>query len=197
MAKAGKRRSAEQAEGLARRIWLAGLGAYGTSMEDAHGPLGRAGEEASRLFQELVEKGQRIEEQNRDALRNRLDEARHRISERAQSNTRSVEEMIQRVREKIGIEAAVAAPLDALTRRVDGIARRLGAAAAGKRKTGEPAAAPAGRSHDKATKGKPKTARRATSGAASGSAPVRRKTSGKTVSRGKAVPRTSPAKRKR
>jgi len=130
MAKTGKRRSAEQAESLARRIWLAGLGAYGTSMEDAQGQLGRAGEEASRLFQELVEKGQRIEEQSRATLRNRLDEARHRISERAQNNTRSVEEMIQRVREKIGIDAAVAAPLDALTQRVEGIARRLGAASA-------------------------------------------------------------------
>lgn len=181
MAKTDKRRSAEQAEGLARRIWLAGLGAYGTSMEDAHGPLGRAGEEASRLFQELVEKGQRIEEQNRDALRNRLDEARHRISERAQSNTRSVEEMIQRVREKIGIEAAVAAPLDALTRRVDGIARRLGAGASGRGKPAvKPTAAPAGRGGDNASK-KPKAPRKATSKAG----PRR------------VAARTSPAKRKR
>ena len=197
MAKTGKRRSAEQAEGLARRIWLAGLGAYGTSMEDAHGPLGRAGEEASRLFQELVEKGQRIEEQNRDALRNRLDEARHRISERAQSNTRSVEEMIQRVREKIGIEAAVAAPLDALTRRVDGIARRLGAGASVRGKPAvKPTAASAGRSGDNASK-KPRTSRKATSKAGPRSAPVRAKKTVKTVIRGKAVSRTSPAKRKR
>lgn len=161
MAKTDKRRSVEQAESLARRIWLAGLGAYGTSMEDAQGQLGRAGEEASRLFQELVEKGQRIEEQSRATLRNRLDEARHRISERAQSNTRSVEEMIQRVRDKIGIDAAVAAPLDALTQRVEGIARRLGAASTrpGKARASAGAAAAPPGSAKKTSKAAKKPAR--------------------------------------
>ena len=69
MARAPRQKAVEQAESLARRIWLAGLGAYGQSLEDAQQHLDRAGGEASRLFQDLVEKGQRIEEQSRSGIR--------------------------------------------------------------------------------------------------------------------------------
>ncbi len=102
MARSRKSRKAEESsENVARKIWLAGLGAYGKSLEDAQGQLDKASQEASRKFSELVSKGQSIEDQSKEALRERLSEAkgrltgaRDRITEAAGSNTRSVEEMI-------------------------------------------------------------------------------------------------------
>lgn len=131
MARAPRRTSAEQVESLARRIWLAGLGAYGQSLEDAQQHLDRAGGEASRLFQELVEKGQRIEEQSRSGIRKSIDDARSAISGRVGTNARSLEEMIRRVRDKVGLDAALSGRLDALARRVDGLAQALGLPTAG------------------------------------------------------------------
>ena len=126
MARAPRQKAVEQAESLARRIWLAGLGAYGQSLEDAQQHLDRAGGEASRLFQDLVEKGQRIEEQSRSGIRKSIDDARSAISDHVGSNARSVEEMIRRVRDKVGLDAALTGRLDALARRVDGLAQALG-----------------------------------------------------------------------
>ena len=126
MARAPRQKAVEQAESLARRIWLAGLGAYGQSLEDAQQHLDRAGGEASRLFQDLVEKGQRIEEQSRSGIRKSIDDARSAISDHVGSNARSVEEMIRRVRDKVGLDAALTGRLDTLARRVDGLAQALG-----------------------------------------------------------------------
>ena len=49
MARSRKSRKAEESsENVARKIWLAGLGAYGKSLEDAQGQLDKASQEASR-----------------------------------------------------------------------------------------------------------------------------------------------------
>lgn len=101
MARNRKQKSAEHAESLARKIWLAGLGAYGKSFGDAQDQLDKASQEASKMFNELVDKGQQIEDQSRRAIHDRLTEARNRLSEKASSNVRPVEEMIQRVRERV------------------------------------------------------------------------------------------------
>jgi poly(hydroxyalkanoate) granule-associated protein len=155
MARAPRQKAVGQAESLARRIWLAGLGAYGQSLEDAQQHLDRAGGEASRLFQDLVEKGQRIEEQSRSGIRKSIDDARSAISGHVGSNARSVEEMIRRVRDKVGLDAALTGRLDALARRVDGLAQALGLPSM---TVTEPAAAPA-----RATpKAKPRARRAAT-----------------------------------
>ena len=132
--KSGK--AEESSENVARKIWLAGLGAYGKSVEDAQGQLDKASQDASRKFSELVNKGQSIEDQSREALRERISEAkgrlsgaRDRITEAAGSNTRSVEEMIERVREKMGLDEPVHDKLDALSKQVSALARAVGALA--------------------------------------------------------------------
>ena len=43
-----------EAEDMARKIWLAGLGAYGKSVEEAQGRYEKLSEEASKMF-ELVQ----------------------------------------------------------------------------------------------------------------------------------------------
>ena len=173
MARAPRQKAAEQAESLARRIWLAGLGAYGQSLEDAQQHLGRAGGEASRLFQELVDKGQRIEEQSRSGIRRSLDEARSAISDRVGSNARSLEDMIRRVRDKVGPDTALSGRLDALARRVDGLAQVLGVPLAagegdGGRSPRKGSAAPAAAD---TAKGNSRRAKRST---AKGAAPARK-----------------------
>lgn len=132
MARTRKRKPLESGETVARKIWLAGLGAYGKSVEDAHGQIDKASQEASKFFHDLVSKGQSIEDHSREALKERISEAkgmisgaRERISEAADSNTRSVEEMIGRVRERMGVDDAVHTRLDALARQVNALAQKV------------------------------------------------------------------------
>lgn len=139
-----RRKSPESSDNLARKIWLAGLGAYGKSVEDAQDQLDKASHEASKLFRDLVNKGQGIESHSRDAFkekiseaRGRLSEARERISEAAGNNSRSVEDMVSRVRSKLGFHDAEAhARIDVLTRQVNALKRALA-------RQGEDKAAPA------------------------------------------------------
>jgi polyhydroxyalkanoate synthesis regulator phasin len=156
MARNRKQQSAEHAESLARKIWLAGLGAYGMSVEDAQGQLDKASQQASKLFNELVDKGTEIENQSRRAIHDRLAEARNRLSEKASSNVRPVEEMIQRVRERVSRDGdALAGMIGRLAGRrtqtaATGTTTRGVAAkpAAGTRKPArKPAATPAKRKH--------------------------------------------------
>ena len=51
-----------EAEEMARKIWLAGLGAYGKSVEEAQGRYEKLSEEANKMFDELVTKGETLEE---------------------------------------------------------------------------------------------------------------------------------------
>ena len=55
--KRSKATSEDGSDTLAKKIWLAGIGAYGKSVEDAQEQLDRAGQEVSRHFNELVDKG--------------------------------------------------------------------------------------------------------------------------------------------
>lgn len=205
MARAPRQKAAEQAESLARRIWLAGLGAYGQSLEDAQQHLDRAGGEASRLFQELVEKGQHIEEQSRSGIRRSIDDARIAISGRVGSNARSVEEMIRRVRDKVGLDAALSGRLDALARRVDGLAQVLGLPSVGGAQQAEASAAPAARvATRKAPRTSPvrkTTARKAAAAAAaprkSATARVVKKPAKAVAPRGKAAGTSAPVARTR
>lgn len=46
---------------MARRIWLAGIGAYGGAFSEAQSSLSKAGAKTSKKFDELVAKGEVIE----------------------------------------------------------------------------------------------------------------------------------------
>jgi hypothetical protein len=57
------------AEDVARKIWLAGLGAYGKSFEEIQSQYERLNTETSRLFEELVFKGEKLEAGTKDKLK--------------------------------------------------------------------------------------------------------------------------------
>ncbi|WP_281684933.1 phasin family protein [Thalassobaculum salexigens] len=63
----------DRASELARRIWLAGVGAYGQAYDEAQEQMSRVNEETSKVFEELVNRGETLEK--------KLAPARERVEE--------------------------------------------------------------------------------------------------------------------
>jgi len=97
-----------EAEEMARKIWLAGLGAYGKSVEEAQGRYEKLSEEANKM---LVTKGETLEEDAKSKFK---------------STTNDVENRVADVRKKLGLDSEPAdqrieelsAKIDALTEAV-------------------------------------------------------------------------------
>ena len=112
----------DKASEIAKNIWLAGLGAYGKAFDEAHDRLDKVSKEPERLFRDLVEKGSKLEDEVKDSLSNIR-----------KSSASSVEERIKKVRENFQLNLPVRAnelaeintKLDALTRKVDALAKAL------------------------------------------------------------------------
>lgn len=96
-----------EAEDFARKIWLAGLGAYGKSFDEAQGRYEKLSVEAGKVFEDLVEKGEKLETEAKDKIKART----------------NVEERVSEVRKKLGLDKAnndekieeLSAKIDALT----------------------------------------------------------------------------------
>ena len=96
-----------EAEEFARKIWLAGLGAYGKSFDEAQGRYEKISVEASKMFEELVVKGSKIETEAKDKFQ---------VKDK-------VETRVAEVRKKLGLDSVSAdekveelsAKIDALT----------------------------------------------------------------------------------
>lgn len=84
-------------EDMARRIWLAGIGAYGRAFGEAQEAAGKLGKESVRLFDEMVSRGKKIEEQ----VSERVTETGKKLM--PQGST-SMEERIKRMRTALGME---------------------------------------------------------------------------------------------
>jgi polyhydroxyalkanoate synthesis regulator phasin len=95
------------AEEFARKIWLAGLGAYGKSIDEVQSNYEKMNTEATKVFEDLGVKG--------DALES---EAKDKFKEKA-----NIEERVADVRKKLGLDkqsdedkiAELSAKIDALT----------------------------------------------------------------------------------
>ena len=114
---ANKKTSSTRAADTARKIWLAGIGAYGRAFSDAHGSLTRVGEETSKAFDDLVERGETIEDHSRDS------------APKAASGNLVIEERIKRLRSKIGLpedgRGALHKEMDDLKDQLDRIETKL------------------------------------------------------------------------
>jgi polyhydroxyalkanoate synthesis regulator phasin len=96
-----------EAEEFARKIWLAGLGAYGKSFDEAQGRYEKISVDASKMFDELVVKGSKIETEAKDKFQ---------VKDK-------VETRVAEVRKKLGLDKVSAdekveelsAKIDALT----------------------------------------------------------------------------------
>jgi polyhydroxyalkanoate synthesis regulator phasin len=61
--------TATTAEEIARRIWLAGLGAYGTGYEEVKGRIETLSTDSNKFFDELVVKGEKLEVEGKNIVK--------------------------------------------------------------------------------------------------------------------------------
>lgn len=89
----GEPSQAEQEGEISRKIWLAGIGAYGRAIADAQDSLSKFGSGTSKFFEDLVKNGEKIEQ--------RIDSQRHEMSARLESSTEAFQSRVKEMRDKL------------------------------------------------------------------------------------------------
>jgi len=117
---------AEKASDLAKNIWLAGLGAYGKALDEAQGQYEKVSEkvnkESTRLFDELVAKGKKLE-----------GETSHKLHEVKEKSTATLEERLSQVKGSLTFTSKstdLATQIEELSSKLDLVLEALGAKAA-------------------------------------------------------------------
>ncbi len=125
---AKKKSTAAPGGDMARKIWLAGIGAYGRAFSDAQESLARVSDETSKYFEDLVQRGEEIE----DTVETRGRE----LAERMKAPGFSMEDRIKEMREKLKLGAVGGeSRLDAIEARLVAIEEKLDALIAGAAKS--------------------------------------------------------------
>ena len=111
----------DKAGDMAKSIWLAGLGAYGKAFDEAVTQYGKVSKETTKLFDELVEKGRRLDS-----------ESHSKLTKAKSKTTATIEERINKVRESVNLPSlsgggADAAKIDELNSKVDVLSEKLDA----------------------------------------------------------------------
>ena len=110
------------AEEMARKIWLAGLGAYGKGFEQAQDRFETLSTESNKMFGDLVVKGEKLETE----AKGKFTEAKEKFSEKADIDNRVVV-----LRNKLGLDQSdadqkieeLSAKIDMLTAAVAKLAK--------------------------------------------------------------------------
>jgi polyhydroxyalkanoate synthesis regulator phasin len=105
------------AQETARKVFLAGLGAYGKSVEEAKGRFENLSTDSNKMFADLVKKGESLESEGKS----KLIEAKDKVTAKADIDNRVVA-----LRSKLGLDQSEAdlkieelnAKIDALTKAV-------------------------------------------------------------------------------
>ncbi len=99
--------SVSVAEDFARKIWLAGLGAYGRSYDEVQERVEKI--DVSKVFEELVSKGEKLEA-----------EAKIKIKEKTDFDVKS---RVEAVREKLGMNSkSTGEKIDDLSAKIEALA---------------------------------------------------------------------------
>lgn len=106
--------TAATAEDMARKIWLAGLGAYGKGYEEIKGCIESLSTDSNKLFDELVVKGEKLETEGKG----KVSEVKNEVVAKTE-----IEARIETVRSKLGLNNTdndekieeLSAKIDALT----------------------------------------------------------------------------------
>ena len=130
---------AEKASDLAKNIWLAGLGAYGKALDEAQDQYEKVSEkvntESSRLFDELVAKGKKLEDDTQD-----------KFSEAKEKSSASLEERLAQVKDSLTFTSKnedLGSQLEDVSKKLDLVIEALGAKTATKKAPAKKAAAKA------------------------------------------------------
>lgn len=114
---------AATAEDMARKVWLAGLGAYGKGYEEVKGRFEALSTDSNKLFNELVVKGEKLETEGKG----KVAEVKTKVAEKTE-----IESRIETVRTKLGFNNTdtdqkieeLSAKIDALTTAVAKLAAK-------------------------------------------------------------------------
>ncbi|MEM1139810.1 MAG: phasin family protein [Pseudomonadota bacterium] len=96
--------AAEDDADVARKIWLAGIGAYGRAFSEAQGQLTKVNEEAAKFFDDLVDRGQQMEDEVRDRLASneRVVKTLETVGDFSEKQRSTFETRMDRMREMVG-----------------------------------------------------------------------------------------------
>ncbi len=120
------RKTSPRTPDMARKIWLAGIGAYGRAFSEAHESLSRVGEGSSKIFEELVAKGEQIEQTVEQAV----ETTGRAVAARVAPSGASFDDRIRRMRERLGLvehDAPTRSELSAIEARLTRIEGKLDA----------------------------------------------------------------------
>lgn len=110
----------DKASEIAKSIWLAGIGAYGKAFDEAVNQYGKVSKETTKLFDELVEKGRKLDNENHSKL-----------VEAKSKTTATIEERINKVRGTVNLGSltggADAGKLEELNAKVDVLSEKIDA----------------------------------------------------------------------
>lgn len=111
----------DKAGEVAKSIWLAGLGAYGKAFDEAVTQYGKVSKETTKLFDELVEKGRKLD-----------GESHTKLAEAKSKTTATIEERINKVRSSVNLGSlsmggSDAVKLEELSAKVDVLSEKLDA----------------------------------------------------------------------
>ena len=85
---------AATAEEMARKVWLAGIGAYGKGYEEVKGRFEALSTDSNKLFEELVIKGEKLETEGKGKVK----EVQTKVMAKTEMDAR-----IETVRTKLGL----------------------------------------------------------------------------------------------
>ncbi|MFT6776633.1 MAG: polyhydroxyalkanoate synthesis regulator phasin [Paraglaciecola sp.] len=114
---------ASTAEEMARKVWLAGIGAYGKGYEEVKGRFEALSTDSNKLFDELVLKGEKLETEGTDKVK----DVSAKVAAKAE-----IENRIETFRTKLGLNNTESdtkieelnAKIDALTEAVAKLAAK-------------------------------------------------------------------------
>ena len=84
-----------QSPDTARKIWLAGIGAYGRAFSEAQESIAKLSGESARVFEDLVAKGEAIEK--------KVEAQGRKVAAQVAPAAHTRDERIRRMRERIGL----------------------------------------------------------------------------------------------
>lgn len=93
----------DSVEQLTRKIWLAGLGAYGKGLDSVQERYEKVNHEAGRVFDDLVKKGENLETEAKQKIKEttlvdeRIDEVRRKLGLGSNEQDQKISELTQKI----------------------------------------------------------------------------------------------------
>ncbi|PCI59059.1 MAG: hypothetical protein COB37_12175 [Kordiimonadales bacterium] len=103
---------------IARKVWLAGIGAYGRAIGDAQDAYAKMGKETTRVFEELVDRGEGLEGTVASVAKNYTPKM---AEQTVRTTMETVGDRMDRMKAALGITEAAADQQD----QIEGIEARL------------------------------------------------------------------------